>query len=119
MKSRKRSLLALFGIFRLYLMRGHAMYFALPITMLNASLIIYNFLVKNLSWLPDKYKSYPLFLCAFIIILVPLAVVVGRLDYRSKIFKAETNRLSLHSPVWQRTWNKLDKIIEQIEKQDK
>ena len=72
-----------------YFLRGHNSWFALGFSILNFTLIFNNLLVKNLDFVPDFLKSYATFFLIFLAIYVPLATIIGYLDFKKGTFAAE------------------------------
>ena len=95
---------------RQYFLRGHGTWFALAFSLLNFTLIFYNLLFIKLFFIPEVLKSYSIFFIIFGTFYVPIATIIGWLDFKKGTYKEE-QRLSLEiSPIWQEIFNKLNSL---------
>lgn len=82
-----RKVLDTSGKYKMYFLRGHNSWFYFVFWLVNFTVIIYKLLLEDLS-LPE-WMSFPFFFSLFILIYIPLATIVGKLDYRKGTFRGE------------------------------
>ncbi len=104
----KRKILTKIGIFRTYFMRGYSVYFAFPIGLVSTSLIVYNFLIVKIPFLLKIFSHYWLFFLIYSITLIPLSILIGKIDYKKGIYRHEQDEIVKHSPQWSKLFKKLD-----------
>jgi len=95
-----------------YFLRGHGAWFALLFSLITFTLIFYNLLIKNLYFVPDMFKSYTVFVLIFGSIYLPLATILGYLDYRKGTYAAEQVLQQELSPIWRNVFARLQKLEE-------
>ena len=88
------------GRARLYFQRGYGIYLSLPMSLLNVSLILYNFAFRNLTIIPDWAKHTYIFMPAMLLIIVPTGVALGYWDFLYGTYKSEARRKRELSPEW-------------------
>ncbi|MFX0116839.1 MAG: hypothetical protein ACFFB3_19985 [Candidatus Hodarchaeota archaeon] len=93
-----------------YFLRGHSAWFHLLFSLITFTLIFNNLLIKNLYFIPDELKSYSVFLIVFGSIYLPLATLLGYLDFRKGTFAAEQVLHQEMSPIWQDVFLRLAKL---------
>ena len=89
-------------IFRwmIYFKRAHG-WFALCFAFMNFIIIQYRLLIEKVDFLKDIFPHLWLFAVSFVLIYTPLAVLVGRYDYKKATLRKETEC----NPYWRRpTW---------------
>lgn len=116
MKIRKiaRTTLDLIGQYKLYFLRGYQGYFALILSVVNTSAIMYYLIIDNLTAIPDWIR-YSTFSAIFIILLLFGGIIVGRFDMRRGTFRREQEELGKRSPLWSRVFKQLDRIEKRLD----
>ena len=115
MKQKIRFLLKKIAWCRVYFNRGYAVYFAMPMFFLNTALIVYNFLIKKLQFIPPEFNRFYIFALAFLCTFIPLAVLIGYLDYRKGLYKHEDSMARIVSPVTKDMFAYLERIEKKID----
>lgn len=111
MKVRKalRTSLNNLGKYKMYFLRGHNSWFYFVFWLVSFTTIIYKLLLEDLT-LPDWMK-FSYFFIFFILVYIPIAVIIGRFDYRRGTFRGEVN-LSLEvNPIIQKQFQNQELII--------
>lgn len=72
-----------------YFRRGHGVYLALAVSLVNFLTIQYNFLVLESHFLKSMFQDVVAFGAVFFLVYVALAVVIGWLDMRKGAMAAE------------------------------
>lgn len=98
------------SLVRFYFLRGYQVYLAFPLTLINTSLIVYNFLIKKL---PIEI-GYIQFVSLFLFILAPLGFVVGYLDCRKGLYQREMEEAFKINPVYKNIMKGLNRIEKKI-----
>ena len=116
-----REIIDKFGRLKLYFLRGHSQWFVYIFSLTSFSLLFYNFLFKNLGFIPEYLKQFSIFFLLFIVLYIPLAIIIGYFDYKKGTFKAEQGIILEWSPIWKKMFteievlnSKLDKIQEKL-----
>ncbi len=104
------------SIIKQYFLRGHNAWFALVFSIMNFTLLIYNFLIKNLFFVPDFLKSYLVFFIIFGIFYFPIATIVGILDFKRGTFSAEQNLQKKVNPVTKEMFDRFAKLEQDNQK---
>jgi len=121
MKRVKRILRKLFdtlSVVRFYFVRGHGIYLAMPLSLLNCSLLVYNFLIKKMVVRPAILDNYISFVFLFLLVFVPLAYFLGLFDYHKGMYQREQEETIKLNPIYKTMYSKLDTIIEQTKEKD-
>lgn len=108
------NLFNIYGKISLYFRRGHNTYIGLPLSLINMGLIFYNFAFKNFAFIPEKFKSLPLFIFIFFLTYLPLCIIIGIIDYKKGSFKSEQETIANNSPNWQKLFKELKQIKEKL-----
>lgn len=111
MKVRKtlRKILDKTGKYKQYFLRGHNSWFYFAFWLVNFTIIIYKLLLEDIA-LPE-WMRFSYFFIVFVFLYVPLAVLVGRFDFRRGTFRGEAN-LSLEvNPIIQKQFANQEKIL--------
>ncbi|MFX1512972.1 MAG: hypothetical protein ACFFCQ_10325 [Promethearchaeota archaeon] len=101
---------------RQYFLRGHASWFALAFSLINFTLITYNFSFKNLYFVPDILKRFSIYFVLFIVSYFPIAAIVGYLDFKKGTYRAEQELTREISPVWSALFQEIEEIKEHNKK---
>ena len=104
------------GRARLYFQRGYGIYLSLPLSLLNVSLILYNFAFRNLVFIPDTCKHVYIFAPAMLFLIIPTSILLGKWDFIYGTYRAEARRRRELSPEWEEVNEKLDNITRIIER---
>lgn len=111
-----RKWIDILSIIKQYFLRGHNAWFALFFSIINFTLLFYNFLVKNLYFVPSFLKSYLIFFIIFGIAYFPVATVIGFLDFKKGTFSAEQNLQKEVNPVTKEIFSRFAKLEQNNEK---
>ena len=65
-----------------YFRRGHGVYLIFAISFLNFIVIQYQLLIREIPFLQALFSSLIIFTLVFFVVYVPLAVVIGWIDYK-------------------------------------
>ncbi len=103
-----------FGRLRQYFLRGHGQWFALPLTMVNFTLIFYNLLLVDLYFIPDELKHFSVFFIVFIVSYVPSATLVGWMDLKKGTYRAEVDLLREIHPLEKEKLERLERVEEKV-----
>lgn len=114
MRKSLRAKINTFGRLKQYFLRGHSQWFALGMTLLNFTLIFYNFLWKNLMFIPSDFKHFSIFFITFGLFYFPIAAFFGWQDFKRGTFKAEALLIKEVSPIWRELFVRLDRIEEKL-----
>jgi len=90
----KRRLIRFLAYFR----RGHNIYLAFILSFANFVVIQYRLLVEHVSFLREVFTSLAVFALFFMLTYVPIAVLLGWLDYRKICVPVETELTSRANP---------------------
>lgn len=90
----KRRLIRFLAYFR----RGHNIYLAFILSFANFVVIQYRLLVEHVTFLREVFTSLTLFALVFTLTYVPLAILLGWLDYRKICVPVETELMSRANP---------------------
>jgi len=116
MKEKKiRTVINKFGRLKLYFLRGHSQWFVYVFSLTNFSLLFYNFLFKNLRFIPEALKQFYIFFSLFIILYVPIAMIIGYFDFKKGTFKAEQMVMLEMSPIWKKMFIEINIIRNQLD----
>lgn len=97
-----------------YFLRGHQAWFALAFSILNFTLIFYNFFFLNLDMIPENLKNYTFFFLFFGSLYFPIATLIGVLDYKKGTYGAEQSLSAELSPVWVELFDRLNQIEKKL-----
>lgn len=111
MKVRKtlRKFLDVTGRHKQYFLRGHNSWFYFAFWLVNFTVIIYKLLLEDVvlpEWLRFSY-----FFVLFILIYIPLAIFVGRFDFKRGTFRGEVNLIRKVNPIWVQQFENQETII--------
>lgn len=81
-----------------YFRRGHSIYLVFLISFANFAVIQYRLLVSQITWLKILFPSLTTFIIAFLITYVPLAIIIGWLDYRRLAVPIDLTLMARASP---------------------
>jgi uncharacterized membrane protein YbhN (UPF0104 family) len=98
---------------RQYFLRGHSSWFALAFSLINFTLIFYNLLFVNLFFIPEIFKSFSIFFIIFACLYLPIASLIGYLDFKKGTYKAEQQLTKEVSPVWREVFEKFTVLEKQ------
>ncbi|MFW9992238.1 MAG: hypothetical protein ACFFD4_09350 [Candidatus Odinarchaeota archaeon] len=100
--------------YKQYFLRGHAGWFALTFSMIQFTVIVYQLLLRNLWFIEDTpLDHYSVFFVVFIVLYLPIAVIVGFLDFRRGTYKAEQELSKELSPIWKEVFKEFRDIKEE------
>ena len=112
-------------LFRLivYFRRGHGTWFAMWMSFLNFIVIQYRLLIENVWFLRNFFTSLSMFAAMFLAIYIPVATLVGWLDYKkmTKPREREADYYFTHPtfkereltfPAWITVLKTLEKLME-------
>lgn len=68
-----------------YFKRGHSAWFAFLIALFNFATIQYKLLIKNISFFAVFFPRFAIFLVVFLLTYPPVAILLGRYDYKKKL----------------------------------
>jgi len=111
-----------FGVYRLYFMRGYGLYFAIVLTLVNTSLIVYNFLIIKIPPLLNLFAHFWVFALAFLLGLIPFATIIGFFDFKRGTYRKEQLRVMELNPIWDivfKRFDKTDKELQELKEQVK
>ena len=111
-----KRLIKVVGSIRYYFIQGHAVYFCYPLSILNFTLIFYNFLIKDLSFIPPQYNNFFIFAVVFISIFVPVCATAGYYDCKKGLWYEEQKKAFTVHPVWSELFKQLKNIQQDIDK---
>lgn len=103
------------GRYKQYFLRGHSQWFSLLLSLVNFTLIFYNFFFDKLSFIPDQLKSFPAFFVLFMFLYVPISSAVGLADLKRGTFKSENELMYQINPIWRDLKETLTRIERRIE----
>ena len=84
-----------------YFRRSHGTYFVYFISFANFIVIQYRLLIEYVPFLKYMFSSLTAFALTFIIVYVPLAIVIGWLDYKKMSVPTDSALIAKSSP-----WNR-------------
>jgi len=114
MKKFLRNTLNGIGKYKLYFLRGYQGYFALFLSVINSTIIIYKLLLEDFSILPTWFR-YSYFAIMFLSLLIIIGIIVGKFDMKRGTFNQEQETFAEHSPIWQRIFKDLEQIKEKLD----
>ncbi|MEM0381405.1 MAG: hypothetical protein QXT26_08460 [Thermoproteota archaeon] len=97
------------GRYWYYFRRAWATYIAIPLSVLNSATILYYLLVNNIPFLKNIFPTFTTFI-AIILILLPVVVLIGWLDRRLGMLKAETSITATETPQVSEILVRLERI---------
>jgi len=109
-----RNILDGIGKNKLFFLRGYQGYFALLLSMVNTTIIIYKLLLEDFSILPSWIR-YSYFAIFFMTLLIFVSILIGRFDMKKGTFNKEQEEFANHSPIWKRIFKDLDEIKEKLD----
>ncbi|MHA1303214.1 MAG: hypothetical protein ACTSQE_05655 [Candidatus Heimdallarchaeaceae archaeon] len=112
-KTQARETLDFLGRIRVYFLRGHNSWFYLMFYFVNFTLIFYNLLLEKLYFMPD-WMSFWKFGLFFILVYPPVAILVGRFDFRKGTYKGEQQVQLAVNPLWRKNFQRMDELENQI-----
>jgi hypothetical protein len=65
-----------------YFRRGHSVYLIFAITFLNFIVIQWRLLIEEIDFLETLFQRFYLFTIVFLITYIPLATIIGWIDYK-------------------------------------
>ena len=100
--------------YKQYFLRGHAGWFALTFSLIQFTVIVYELVLRNLFFLQDTpLNRYSFFLIGFVIIYLPVATIVGFLDFRRGTYRAEQELSKELSPIWREVFKEFREMKEE------
>lgn len=106
------------GEMRFYFVRGHTVYLSHPFSILNFTLICYNFLIKDWTFIPSQYNNFYLFALVFITLFIPLCIVLGVFDCKRGLLKSEYEKHIAINPIYIKLFKKLDDIEKMLKEKE-
>ena len=104
-----RKILDNIGKYKMFFLRGHNSWFYFIFWLVSFTTIIYKLLLED-SIMPE-WMHFSYFFFLFIIVYVPLAIVVGRFDYKKGTFRGEVNVSLEVNPLIQKQFKNQETII--------
>lgn len=104
-----RKLLNGVGKFKVYFLRGHNSWFYFAFWLVNFTIIIYKLLLEDII-LPE-WMRFSYFFLLFCFIYVPLAILIGRFDFKRGTFRGEMDVTLDVNPIVQKQFKNQEKII--------
>lgn len=112
-------LIDFFGRCKVYFDRGYRVYLGFPLSIINITIISYNFVFKNFVFIPEYLKRFYIFAPIVTILILIFGIVLGNLDYKYGLYKSEVNIGFRRNPNMKRLENKIDKILERLDNENK
>lgn len=81
-----------------YFRRGHSIYLAFMVSLANFLVIQYRLLVEYIEPLRLLFDSLLVFAVVFLTVYVPLAVLIGWVDYKKASFPVDATIMARHNP---------------------
>ena len=81
-----------------YFRRGHNVYLVFLLSFANFIVIQYRLLVENVVFLREFFAHLSYFALTFVLIYVPLAIIIGWLDYRRLAVPVDTAMVARANP---------------------
>ncbi len=108
-KYKLRILIDKIGRYKQYMVRGHSNWFALGLSIINFTIIVYKLLVEELYFIPAEIKSYWIFALIFIVGYFIVSTIVGYYDLKKGTYNAEQQVILQRSPIWRDLFTKLER----------
>ena len=102
------------GKLLLYFRRGYATYISFPLSLMNMSIIGYNFAFKEMSFIPESFKHLWVFILIFFFTFIPISVIIGYYDIKKGTYKSEAKTAADNNPNWIKLFKELKEIKEKI-----
>lgn len=109
-----RKIINHFGVYRLYFTRGYGLYFALILTIINTSILFYNFIVIKVPFLLNIFGQFWVFTTLFVMLLIPAGVIIGYLDYKRGPYRQEQLEIKKRSPVWKEVFEDFEQLKKEL-----
>lgn len=82
---------------------GHSLYLIFLLTFSNFVLIFHRLLIERIPFLDEVFSQLWVFIIAFILIYIPLAVLIGHWHKRTQL-RIDTEMMVRQNPLAARTW---------------
>ena len=110
-KQTSLAIMVFLGKLRFYWQRGYST-IAIFMSMFNFTILLYNFILKDSSLIPEKYNNFWICSGGLITVAIPLVILLGWKDFRKGTWRQEQIHAAENSPIWTKNF----RIIERIEK---
>lgn len=84
-----------------FLKRGHSAWFAFILSFMNFVVLQYKLMIESVPFLLSFFPSLIIFTVTFAIIYIPLATLIGRIDYKKGLFPVESSVAVRATPFYQ------------------
>ncbi len=112
-KTQARETLDFIGRMKVYFLRGHNSWFYFIFYFVNFTLIFYNLLIEKLYFIPSWFSFWK-FALLFFFLYPPIAITVGRFDYRKGTYKGEQQVQQAVNPLWRENFERLTALEENL-----
>ena len=89
-----RRLLRYFTYFR----RAYSIYFSLPVSLWNFIVIQYALFISRVPILKSIFTSFIVFVFSFFFVCIPIAIIVGWIDYKKLTISVDLALAAKHNP---------------------
>lgn len=114
--TRTNRLIDKLGCIKQYFTRGHQFWFTFLFSIGSFTLLFYNFIVVEWTFIPSWLKNFGIFFVVFFACYFVLASLVGWLDYQRGTFYSQEYLLGKNSPIWQSAFKRFNEINEKLDK---